>query len=294
MSDVLPDYPFESHYEDVDGVNIHYIDEGEGDVILFLHGVPTWSYLWRKIIPTMQSHARCIAPDLVGFGRSDKPEQAYSIFDHIQSITKFIQQLNLKNITLVMHGWGSVIGFHYAMQHPENIKGLAFLESHVRANMDWSMLSLPVQQLAETMLDEPDQGYELLMQSDFFMENIFKQGILKHLSEEEWQAYSEPFGDIGTKKAVWQYIQDLPLREPDKEVLDLISDYSATLKESNHPKLMLYAVPGFITTIETVNWAKNNLSNLTLVDIGDALHYPQETNPEIIGDELQKWFRNLG
>src|SRR3984957_20048967 len=111
---------------------ISYADTGAGDPILFLHGMPTSSYLWRNIIPHLDSLGRCIAPDLIGMGKSDKPDIEYSIFDHLKYIEKFIETLNLKNIILVVHGWGSVIGLHYAMNHEANCKGIVCYESYLR------------------------------------------------------------------------------------------------------------------------------------------------------------------
>src|SRR6185312_4320755 len=122
------DFPYRSHYIEIDGSKLHYIKEGTGDPILFLHGIPASSYVWRNIIPYVAPLGCCIAPDLIGFGKSDKPDIAYTIQDHIDYIEKFIQTLQLDNITFVMHGWGSIIGFDYAMRHPDKCKGLVFYE----------------------------------------------------------------------------------------------------------------------------------------------------------------------
>ena len=123
------DFPYQSHYISVHGSKIHYIDKGEGDPILFLHGNPTSSYLWRNIIPHLTSLGRCIAPDLIGMGKSDKPDIEYRFFDHVKYIEGFIEQMGLKNLTLVIHDWGSGLGFHYAMGHENNVKGIAFMEA---------------------------------------------------------------------------------------------------------------------------------------------------------------------
>ncbi|MEL7232893.1 MAG: alpha/beta fold hydrolase, partial [Chloroflexota bacterium] len=134
---ISTDFPFESRFVDVHGSKMHYVDVGEGAPVLFLHGNPTSSYLWRNIIPHMSDHARCIAPDLIGMGKSDKPDIPYRFDDHYRYITGFIEALDLTNITLVIHDWGSALGFHYAMQHEDNVKGVAFMEAIVRP-MSWS------------------------------------------------------------------------------------------------------------------------------------------------------------
>ena len=125
-------FPFQSHYAEVLGSRMHYVEEGSGDPVLFLHGNPTSSYLWRNVIPHVSPLARCIAPDLIGFGRSDKPDIDYRFFDHARYVDAFIEALGLRNITLVVHDWGSALGFHYARRHESNVRGIAFMEAIVR------------------------------------------------------------------------------------------------------------------------------------------------------------------
>lgn len=292
LSSISADYPFESKYIEVLGSKLHYIDEGQGDPILFLHGIPTSSYLWRNVIPTLSPHARCIAPDLIGMGKSDVPNIEYRVFDHIHYIEEFITTLDLKNITLMVHGWGSVIGLDIAMRYPERFKGIAFLESHIRPVTDWSMVSLPVQELS-VVLSAPDGGYDVIMNSNYFVNKVLPGGVLRKLTEEEMEHYRAPFLRPNACKPLWQYLQDLPLGDGPEDVVDLISGYSKKLQLSNLPKLMMYAVPGYITTISTVEWARDSLPNLKMVDVGDALHYAQETNPVRIATELKQWLKSL-
>jgi haloalkane dehalogenase len=122
----------DSNFVEVYGAKMHYLSTGKGDPILFLHGMPTSSYLWRNIMPGLSSEGACYAPDMIGMGRSEKMDIAYTIDDHIKYLNGFIRSLNLKNITLVLHAWGSILGFEYARLHPENIKGIAFYESHIQ------------------------------------------------------------------------------------------------------------------------------------------------------------------
>jgi hypothetical protein len=126
---ISAEFPFESHYVEVLGSKMHYIDEGEGGPILFIHGNPTSSYLWRNIIPYVSDDGRVIAVDLIGMGKSDKPDIDYRFVDHAKYLEGFIEELELKNVTLVIHDWGSGLGFNYAMQHEDNIKGIAFMEA---------------------------------------------------------------------------------------------------------------------------------------------------------------------
>jgi haloalkane dehalogenase len=126
---ISADFPYKSHYIEVHGSKLHYVDEGSGDPILFLHGNPTSSYLWRNILPAVTPVGRGIALDLIGMGKSNQPDIEYRFFDHATYVEGFIELMGLKSITLVIHDWGSALGFHYAMRHENNMKGLAFMEA---------------------------------------------------------------------------------------------------------------------------------------------------------------------
>ena len=281
-----------SHYINVLGSKMHYLEQGEGDPIVFIHGVPTNAYLWRNILPSVSANGRCIAVDLIGMGQSDKPDIEYSLFNHCDYISAFMDALHLKNITLVVHAWGSVIGLNYAMLNPDRIKALVFIESHIRPATSREMISLPVQELAG-ILNSEDGGYDVVMNSNYFVSKVLPSGVLRNLTEQEMEHYRQPFNSAGSCKPLWQYLQNLPLGEDNDPVTQLIERYSQALTQSTHPKLMMYAMPGFITTMDTIQWAKQNLSELSLVDIGDGLHYPQESNPQAICKAINHWYRTL-
>ncbi len=284
------EFPFTSNYVDVHGSKMHYIDEGEGKPILFLHGVPTWSYMWRHMIPEVSQHSRCIAVDLIGLGKSDKPDMPYRVFDHIKYIEGFIEALNLKDVTLMMHGWGSVIGFDYAMRHQNNVAGLAFFEARVRSILDEEMIALPVKQW-RSKLQSADGGFNEIMDGNALVNEVMPSGSLRKLTEEEMQHYREPFAQAGSCLPLWQYVQDLPCGEKPADVVELISRYSKALQTSDIPKLMMFGVPGFFTTIETVQWAKDNLPNLSLVDLDEAMHYAPEYKPHEMSSALIEWYQ---
>lgn len=282
-----------SKFITVRGSRIHYREQGTGDPIVFLHGMPTSSYAWRNIMPALSAKARCIAPDLIGMGESDKPDIDYRIFDHINYIDDFIAALDLKNITFVLHDWGSLIGFDHAYRHESNIKALAFFESHIRPATDWNMLSLPVQQLA-SLLKRPGASYRAVIQQNYLVKKLLPRGVMRNLSPEEMAEYAKPFLTPESRKPLWQYIQDLPLGRGPTDVIQLITRYSKWLEKTPIPKLMLYAIPGFITTISTVQWARDNLQNLTLIGLDDVLHFAQESVPELFSEKLLEWYVDLG
>jgi haloalkane dehalogenase len=278
-----------SKFIDVFGSKMHYLEAGEGDPVLFLHGVPTSSYIWRNIIPHTQSLKRCIAVDLIGFGKSDKPDLKYSIDDHITYLNGFISALNLKNITLVMHGWGSVIGFDYAMRNETNCQGLIFYEAFLRT-INESNYSLPFhEQYAEW--SDSSTSEALVTEGASFVDKVMPQQIMKRLSSDDLNEYRLPFTGAGSGKPIRQYINELTTNT--ENIDRIIKTYTEKLIKSKLPKLMLYSVPGFITTIATVMWAKENFSNLEVVDIGEEFHLAQESNPDLIGETISVWIQGV-
>ena len=275
---------------EVDGSAIHYIESGSGKPMVFLHGIPTSSYLWRNVFPEINDMAHCYAPDLIGMGHSDKPAIDYTAFDHIRYIEGFIEALELKDITLVVHGWGSLIGFEYARRHPDNVRALAFYESHIRLNERWDMVPLPVQQLFH-VLDNSVNAEQAVVEDNYFLNQFLQNGVLRKLSDVELAVYQQPFQTVASRKLIWQYTQELPRGSGSSTaVANLISDCSAWLESSDLPKLMMYTVPGFITTIDAVQWAKRHLSNLVQVDLEEGLHFAQETEPQLFGRVLRQWY----
>lgn len=288
---ISAEFPFESHFVEVLGSKIHYVDEGEGDPILFLHGNPTSSYLWRNIIPYMTEHGRCIAPDLIGMGKSDKPDIDYSYFDHVKYIDGFIEALGLKNITLVIHDWGSGIGFHYAKRNPENVKAIAFMEAILR-NAEWAELPAQMQGMFK-QFRTPDVGWEMLVDRNMFVEMVLPLAVVRELTDAEMDRYRAPFTDPASRKPVWKWPQEVPIAGEPADVVKVVTAYNAWLQESDHPKILFYATPGALITEPAVTWCKDHLKNLTVVDIGDGVHFIQEDNPHAIGENLAKWYTAL-
>jgi haloalkane dehalogenase len=280
-----------SEFVEVNGSKMHYLEEGSGDPILFLHGVPTSSYLWRNVIPYVKSLGRCIAPDLIGMGKSDKPDIEYTINDHIDYLEKFIETLRLKRMTLVMHGWGSVLGFNYAMSHEANVRGLVFYESYLRA-LNGDDISLPYQEQL-SLLQESEELADIASNGTYFVDKILPQGIMRPLSEKDMSEYRKPYLKSGSGKALDQYVKEMPGLTGKTAVDKIIADYSEKLTHSPIPKLMLYSIPGFITTMATAMWAKDNLPNIELIEIGEELHYAQESYPSIMGETISVWMQGV-
>lgn len=284
-------FPYASHFFNAHGSNLHYIDTGIGSPIVFLHGMPVSNYVWRNILPAFTERARCLAPDLMGMGKSDKPDILYSIFDHIDYITAWLNALNLKNITFVLHGWGSLVGFYYAMNNPDKIKALAFYEAHIRPIENPDMLSLPVQQFA-SLLKSPGSK-RAIIDDNYLIKKMLPRASLRPLPAQALQYYAAPFKHSEDRRVLWQYTQDLPKGQGDSKVLALVREYSEYLQSTSVPKLLLYAMPGFITPIDTIQWACENFSNLQVAEVGEALHFAQETNPQLFSQSLLDWYTSL-
>ena len=284
-------FPFDSNFVDVEGSELHYVDVGEGDPILFLHGNPTWSYLWRNIIPYLQPEARCIAPDLIGMGKSGKPDIAYTFEDHFEYIEAFIDELGLADITLVLHDWGSGLGFHYAQTHPDNVRAVAFMNAMVRP---YSKERLPRRsRLMFGLLRTPVLGWVVISVANSFITQILPRATARALTDEELARYGEPFPTIASRKPVRTWPRELPISGKPARVHDKVSAYSEWLIKADIPKLWLYAQPGPPNQDEVAQYIESNFANTTMVDLGDGGHYLPEDHPHRIGEEIASWYTNL-
>jgi haloalkane dehalogenase len=296
-SDISPDYNFEPHYVEVFGARMHYVEQGTGSPIVFLHGNPTWSYLWRNVIPHVSPHGRCIAPDLMGYGRSDKPDIEYRWSEQARYVEEFFRRTGLRDVTLVLHDWGVSLGLNYALRHEQNVRGVAFMEGIFRPFPTWEDFSTPdfrglFQKFREG--GEGGEGWQMLVEQNFFIEHLLTGGVGRQLSREEMDFYREPFGQTRSRVPIWRLARSVPVAGEPREVWDAVSDIAERLQRSRLPKLMFYATPGGIITDENVAWCRRNLRNLETISVGPGVHYVQETTPHLIGRGIADWYRRLG
>jgi haloalkane dehalogenase len=288
---ISADFPFQSNFLEINGNQMHYIDEGEGDPVLFLHGNPTSSYLWRNIIPYLTGSARCIAPDLIGMGKSDKADVAYRFADHYDYLKNFIQKLALTNITLVLHDWGSALGFHYASKHPENIKAICFMEAIYKIPK-WA--ELPAKpKLAFKMLRTPGLGWLMVSVLNLFVKKILPDLVVRKLTTKEQEIYSEPYPTIRSRKPLRVWPEEVPFDGRPEDVSEAVESYHNWLKKTQIPKLCFYAKPGLLLQKEDAKWISENYPHTKTVFLGKGLHYLQEDHPHRIGEELETWYNSL-
>ena len=288
---ISAEFPFESRFVEVLGSRMHYVEQGEGDPILLLHGNPTSSYLWRNVIPHISPTGRVIAVDLIGMGKSDKPDIAYQFQDHIRYVDAFIETLGLENVVLVLHDWGGGIGFDYAMRNPENVRGIAFMEAVVRPSR-WEDANAVGRYLFQNLRDE-ETGYDLVVRENYFVEKLMPMMAGRDLSEEEMDHYRAPYLKEADRKPVFVWPQELPFDGiPARTHVPIAATYEK-LKVSDVPLLLLVAEPGLIMTEDRVAIFESELPRMETKNIGPGMHYVQETQPTNIGKALASWIAGL-
>jgi haloalkane dehalogenase len=292
VKEISAAFPFESRFVDVKGSKIHYVEEGTGDPVLFLHGNPTSSYLWRNIIPYVSPTRRAIAMDLIGMGKSDKPDIEYRFFDHYEYVEGFIKALGLEGVSFVIHDWGSSLALHYARQNEGNVKAIAMMELILAPVPTWE--DFPPD-FVETFkaFRTPDVGWGMIVDQHMFVEAILPAAIVRDLSDAEMNCYRESYVQTASRKPLWRWPNELPIAGEPADVVDAIATYNGWLQETEIPKLLFHATPGAIMPPEMVQWCAANLKNLETVDLGSGIHFLQEDHPHEIGQGLADWLSRI-
>ena len=269
------------------GSRMAYVDVGEGPVVLFQHGNPTSSYLWRNVIPHVALHARCIAPDLIGMGRSDKPKLAYRIEDHARYFQAFIEALGLEGVVLVLHDWGSAIGLDWARRHEDQVRGLALME-FITPIPTWLDMTEESRAWFEQFRD-PEHGRELIVERNAFIEQTLPGAVTRELTEEEMDAYRRPFSSPADREPVYRFPNELPIAGAPADVYAMAVAYRDWLLATEVPKLFFWAEPGSLMPVRLAHWYRARLKNTRVVALGEGIHYVQEDHPDTIGREIAAW-----
>lgn len=281
------DFPFQSRYRTVRGHRLHYIDEGQGPVLVFLHGNPTSSYLWRNVIKPLSSHYRCIALDLIGFGKSDKPDLDYRFLTHYNFVEGFVQALKLKDMTLVLHDWGGPLGFRLAQRHPDLVSGICFMETFP-FTMNWKDLPGPARPLFRAFR-HPLAGKALILWQNLFVNLVLPWSVKRHLPRSVKEAYRAPFRRVRDRFPIYVWPNELPLEERRDDTWAALRQIEDGLAEMPQRMLLLRFRPGAIIRRYRARWLERRLPHLTVVDCGPGLHFVQEDQPESIAANLGAW-----
>ncbi len=273
------------------GVEISYVDTGQGDPIVFLHGNPTSSYLWRNIIPYTKPLGRCLAPDLMGMGDSGpSPNGEYRFADHSALLDKWFEDMSLnRNITLVIHDWGSALGFHWAKRYPERVKGIVYMEAIVRP-VSWEEWPDAARQVFQGF--RSPAGEDMVLEKNVFVERVLPGSVLRQLTDKEMEVYRRPFLETGeSRRPTLTWPRDIPIDGEPADVVQLVSEYAEWLSSSPIPKLFINAEPGAILSGSQREFCRTwpNQKEVTV----KGSHFIQEDSPTEIGQAISEWYGKL-
>jgi haloalkane dehalogenase len=286
-------FEYESKYASVKGSRMHYVEIGSGAPIVFVHGIPTSSYLWRNVLPFVaQPGRRVIAVDNIGYGKSDKPDIRYGLIEQAEYLEEFIKTLGLTNVTLVLHDLGGAFGLHYAWRNPKNVKAIAYLEAAVPPIYPRATYSSfgPLEPLFRDFRD-PIKGKQLLVDQNYWVEKILPTSVMRDLSPQELAAYREPFAEPASRQAILDLVQTLPIAGEPKREWAAFESVTTWWKETSIPKLVMYSTPSRVITRQSADWAVANLKNVDTAFVGYGIHYLQEDQPEAVGRAVSEWIR---
>jgi haloalkane dehalogenase len=279
----------------VNGKQMAYHDTGSGDAVVFLHGNPTSSYLWRDIVPHVSGHARCVVPDLIGQGDSDKLDNpgadSYTFAEHREYLDGLLDQLDLgDNVTFVVHDWGSALGFDWANRHRDRVAGLVYMEAIVRPVTwdEWPESAVGIFQALRS-----EAGEEMVLTKNLFVEAILPASIMRTLSDEEMNEYRRPFTNTGEdRRPTLTWPRQIPLDGEPADVVEIVQSYADWLSTSDVPKLFINAEPGTILTGPQREFARTwpNQTETTVA----GRHFIQEDSADEIGGAIAGWLPNLG
>lgn len=263
---------------------------GAGDPIVFLHGNPTSSYLWRNIMPALASHGRCIAPDLIGMGDSARLPRSdaasYGLTEHYRYLSAALENLGLRErVTLVLHDWGSALGFHWAREHPERVRGIAYMEALVKP-LTWAEWPEASRGLFQAM--RSPKGEDLILTRNVFVERILPGSILRQLEESELQEYRRPFSEAGEgRRPMLSWPRQLPIDGEPADIVEVVQAYADWMSTNRIPKLFINAEPGAILVGAQREFCRSWPNQVEVTVRGS--HFIQEDSPREIAAALAEW-----
>lgn len=278
----------------VNGREMAYVEMGEGDPIVFQHGNPTSSYLWRNIMPHLKDQGRCIAPDLIGMGDSDKLENSgpdrYTYVEHREYFDGILDALGVTdNVTLVIHDWGSALGFDWAQRHPDKVKGIAYMEAIVKP-VSWDEWPDAAREIFKGF--RSPAGEEMVLEKNVFVEAVLPGSVLRKMTDEEMAVYRRPFANAGEdRRPTLTWPRQIPLAGEPADVVGIVESYGAWMTENDLPKLFINADPGAILIGAQREFCRTWKNQQEVTVKGN--HFCQEDSPHEIGEAIANWRRRL-
>ena len=287
-------FPYEKQRRDIFGRAMAYVEIGTGNPLVFLHGNPTSSYLWRNVLPHLQGLGRCLAPDLIGMGDSEKLKESgpdsYRFVEHRRYLDALLDTLGVnERVVLVLHDWGSALGFDWANRHREAVKGIAYMEAIVQPVTweDWS----PQTRAFHQQLRGPS-GERMILEENLFVESVLPHRVLRHLTDAEMEAYRRPYREPGEgRRPTLTWSRQLPIAGEPADVVEIVRSYAAWLATSPVPKLFINAEQGGILLGSQREFCRS-WPNQTEVTVRGS-HFIQEDSPDEIGRALADWLSML-
>lgn len=286
---------FDKSSVNIDGQKLAYIDVGEGTPIVMLHGNPTSSFLWRNIIPHLNDLGRVIVPDLIGHGDSDKlpvsmgPDR-YTFENTFEYIDKLLNKLEInQDITLILHDWGSALGFYWAMKNPEKIKAICYMEAIV-SPINWS--DWPEQARGIFKGFRSAKGEDLILKRNMFIEAVLPSSIIRKLTKDEMDEYRKPFLNESDRQVTLNWPRQIPIEGEPSHMFRLVSSYADWISnDGDIPKLFINADPGSILIGKQREFCRGWKNQIEVTVNG--LHFIQEDSPHEIGEAISSWMRNI-
>jgi haloalkane dehalogenase len=274
------------------GKGMAYVEAGEGDPIVFLHGNPTSSYLWRNVIPHVEKLGRCIAPDLIGMGDSDKLEpsgpERYRLVEHRRYVDALLETLGIReNVTFVVHDWGSALGFDWASRHRDAVRGIAYMEAIVMP-LTWEQWPKAVKPVFEAL--RSPAGEKLILEENAFVEQILPGAVFRGLTQAEMDVYRRPYRDPGeSRRPTLTWPREIPLAGEPPDVVEIVRAYGEWLRNAEVPKLFIDGEPGAILRGDARDFCRSWPSQAETRVKGT--HFLQEDSPDEIGRGVADWIR---
>jgi haloalkane dehalogenase len=290
-NEISPDFPYQKKTTSVLGTQIAYVDDGSGSSVVFLHGNPTSSYLWRNVMPHVAASGRILAPDLVGMGDSGpSTDGGYRFVDHARYLDAWLEKVAVgSNVVLVVHDWGSALGFDWASRHPGRVKGIAYMEAIV-CPLEWDDWPESARSIFQGM--RSPAGETLVLEKNVFVERILPASVIRTLSDAEMAEYRRPYVSVGeSRRPTLTWPREIPVGGEPADVVEVVRRYGDWLSTSPVPKLFVNAEPGSILTGRQREYCRNWPNQREVTVPGN--HFLQEDSPHEIGEALATWMRSL-
>jgi haloalkane dehalogenase len=260
--------------------------------VLFLHGNPTSSYIWRNVIPLVAPIAHCIAPDLVGFGQSGKPDIAYRFGDQVRYLDAFLAAAGISSAYFVAQDWGTALAFHLAARKPEFVRGLAFME-FIRPMPTWDDFHVAGREIFQKFRT-PGLGEKMILEGNAFIEQVLPSVTIRKLTEKEMAVYRAPFPTPESRRPTWRFPNELPIAGEPADVYSIMLEAHAALARSSYSKLLFVGDPGVLVSPAFAKEFTKGLTNCRVVSLVPGAHYLQEDHPQTVGANIKQWLTDLG